>query len=335
MDLKLFCPLLIFTLFANSSETDSKIIEGSSEGKITSDSTFYNIEKSVVPSDSLIVESGETKTISNRTYQYKYLHIKPGGFLKVQNSSIHWCILWVTGDVIIEGTIEAKNFRVSRNEIKDNTPDGKELTHTYNLTAEGGTGGNGGNSAVSSVVPGGSGARGSAEWGGGGGSGGGVHIAGQQSRNGGPGVNATDWRGAPLAQDASSNVGGDGTRINPKGNGGLLMIYCTGTFKGANGKIDIRGTNGARGSRGGDGFSSTRGISGAGGGGGGAPGNEGGYAIIVANQYESECEVLTAGGYGGTGGAPGQYPNEATAGKTGQQGVAGLVDWLTLNQWNN
>src|SRR5690606_4395714 len=96
--------------------------------------------------------------------------------------------------------------------------------------------------------------------------------------------------------------GGDGGRLSSHCNGGLVFIYCGGTFIGQGGQIDIKGSQGENGKDGGRGTTSNRGYRGGGGGGGGAPGGEGGHLIIVAKNLQSECTVNANGGKGGIAG---------------------------------
>src|SRR5690606_7721115 len=232
----------------------------------------------------LIVKSGETLTLNNRTYQYNNVIIERNATLIITEQSTRWFILWASGDVKIEGKIIANNFRVGPRTVNDKTPDGKTISHTFNNDTEGGAGGNGGKAVggTPGSRSGGRGANGNTKAGGGGGSGGGIFIAGASTRLGGNGRDATDWRGAPLAELGFDNQGGDGGRLNSHSNGGLVFIYCGGTFIGQGGQLDIKGSKGEKGKDGGRGTTSNRGYCGGGGGGGGAPGGEGGHVIIVS-----------------------------------------------------
>jgi hypothetical protein len=285
----------------------------------------------------LVVKSGETLELSNRTYQYKNVLIESGGKIVITQQSTRWFILWASGNVIIAGKILGRYFRTGLRTVSDKTPDGRTITHEYKNESRGGAGGNGGIAfgGTPGSRSGGRGAEGTTDAGGGGGSGGGIYIAGPGTRLGGHGQDATNWRGAPLAQDGIGNQGGDGGRIEPNANGGLIFIYAGGEFIGTGGNIVVVGSPGVNGQSGGRGVDSNRGYRGGGGGGGGAPGGEGGHVIIVAGNLTSECKVEVSGGGGGPGGLGGKPEHGATSAYAGENGSAGVVDWLTLEQWND
>lgn len=280
----------------------------------------------------LIVESGQTISLAARLHQYNSIHVKKGGTLIIRPNSSQWSIWWVTGDVTIEGSVIGKRFSRSTAPIKDRTPDGKLIEHKFAQIARGGTGGTGGTAMRGATRNGGTGAAGNNEYGGGGGSGGGIHIQGSGTRLGGHGKNATDWRGAPIPDGGYGNQGGDGGRLSTHSNGALLLIYSGGVFRGT-GEVDLRGDAGEDGRQGGRGWSSNLGRRGAGGGGGGAPGGEGGRLVLVVKSLENDPNVLLDGGAGGKLGPPGSPPNYATPGSPGEDGGAGHLDILTLEQW--
>lgn len=284
----------------------------------------------------LIVEPNLLLTLPARLNQYRNIHVKPGAILAVQENSSQWCIIWASGEVLLEGSILVKRHRAGARSVQTTTPDGKSVTFQYNNQALGGTGGRGGASrGGSTIMQGGNGALGTVEYGGGGGSCGGAIIQGPSSRGGSAGNNATDWRGAPPATVGGppDSSGGAGARLDAYGNGGLLLIYCN-SFAG-NGAIVASGDGGRSGAAGASGSdaSSPRGGYGGSGGGGGAPGGQGGRIIIVAAEATDSVRYLVDGGRGGGGGAVGRYPNGAQPGTAGDSGEAGVVDFYTKQQW--
>lgn len=282
----------------------------------------------------LVVEAGKEKVLAARTHQFSRIHVKPGGRVVITPRSSRWSIWWVTGEVVIEGTVIGRDFARSPNPITDVTPDGKSLTHKFESTAEGGTGGSGGAASRGETRAGGSGARGTIDFGGGGGSPGGIHILGPQTRLGSEGLSASDWRGAEPAPDGGyDRRGGDGARIARHPNGALLLIYATGKFSG-DGVFDFAGQDGLEGSSGSSGTTSNRGQVGGGGGGGGAPGGDGGRLLVVAADIQNNTRFDALGGRGGPGGPAGPPTYGATAGRSGENGNAGYMDEIPLDEWS-
>lgn len=286
--------------------------------------------------NSLVIKSGETKTLSARTYQFESVKIENGGNLIIRSNSSRWCIIWVSGDVEINGEIKGTNFRRNQIAISDITPDGKKIEHKFSNVALGGSGGNGG---VASQLgagsrSGGTGASGTSEYGGGGGSGGGIHIQGHATRLGANGNNASDFRGAIAPDGGYGNSGGNGSRLSTYPNGALLLIYSEKTISG-NGIISLKGVNGGNGASGGRGANSNRGKRGAGGGGGGSPGGDGGRLVLIAEKFQEDLTIALDGGNGGSGGPAGNPANYATGGSKGEDGETGIVDFYTLDQWKN
>jgi hypothetical protein len=294
--------------------------------------SFKNMENT---SNDLIVRTGETKFMNTRTYRFDNVLIEQGGKLIITEQSTRWFILWVSGDVTINGEIEAINFKIGPRTVIDNTPDNKKIEHIYHNDVLGGTGGFGGISRLTNVGSrtGGQGALGTNKYGGGGGSGAGVYLMGAGSKLGGNGVNAIDWRGAPLTEFGYNNTGGNGGKVENSCNGGLIFIYCGGTFNGSGGRINLSGKNGENGQNGGHGDTGPQGSRGSGGGGGGAPGGEGGHFILVTDKLDSKCSINIRGGRGGNGGNAGQHQHGATNGSNGRNGSAGIEDYYKINEW--
>lgn len=281
----------------------------------------------------LVVEPGEIKTLSARTYNYSNIIIKQGGILQIQPGSNKWTILWVENNVTINGKIVARKFIFGSRTVSDKTPDGKQIDHTYMNAALGGTGGNGGNSRFAGHGrQGGIGADGTNQYGGGGGSGAGIIEAGSRTRIGGNGNDAIGWRGGPMGQ-AGLSPGGNGGKLPSKCNGGLIFIMAKNSFDGNGGEVDLGGEDGV------DGESinkcQTRGYNeGPSGGGGGSPGGEGGHLLIVSSNFVSYPQVNVLGGRGGSGGDVKCATLEgATNGSEGEYGETGLVDFMTMDQW--
>lgn len=281
----------------------------------------------------IVVRSGESRTIPPRLYQPSRLVVEEGGVLTIQPGANRWAVFWVSGDVTILGSIVAEQFSLGSSTVRDVTPDGVRIEHTFERAALGGMGGNGGVSSQlgAGTRSGGQGALGTNRYGGGGGSGGGIYIAGPSTRLGGPGRDAQGYQGAPLADMSNDNHGGNGGLTSTSAFGGLICIFAGGACE-ALGKISIRGSAGAPGARGGAGFNSNRGLRGGGGGGGGGPGGDGGRAILIGNGFET-CEIDAAGGLGGSGGSTTGFSNGATAGTDGEPGAAGLIDFYRRDQW--
>ena len=294
------------------------------------------IESLATPPD-LIVGPGESRRLPARTYRFGNISIDREGELVLIDGSSRWLILWAEGDVEIAGKITARNFRAAAQEVRDMTPDGRELFHSFENRAIGGTGGAGGSARHnSSGLPGGLGAPGTVEWGGGGGSGAGLYMMGAATRLTEPGRTATDWRAAP-ATTWGTTSDGDGARSDSRRNGGLVAIRAGGTMNLTGATIDARGNKGADGKRSsGDcpsGF--PYGNRGGSGGGGGAPGGDGGQVVLIASKFEglNSFRALVEGGAGGSGGQTACTFGGATAGSPGDAGTAGYIDRYSLSDW--
>lgn len=283
----------------------------------------------------LVVESGETKTISPRvSHVYENIIIKPNGILFIESNSNQWCILTAKQSIIIDGDINYRNFKKSDTPFVYKFPSGKSIEHTFSNQSLGGTGGNGGYSRGGSTISeGGRGAFGTKDYGGGGGSCGGAIIQGPQSRGGSRGSDAIDWRGAPPATNGGfGQAGGNGGKQLPHPNGGLLFLSAV-KF-GGTGKITLKGNNGVDGTRGSVGpEDGPRGEWGSSGGGGGAPGGDGGRCIIVYKELLSEPSIDVRGGIGGQGGGVTGNINNATSGTRGDDGTTGYYDYIQEDQW--
>lgn len=284
----------------------------------------------------LTVKSGKVEKLSPRVHYYNNIHVEQGGYIQIPENSSQWCILWVTGNVIIDGFVFGIKQKIGPRIIKGYTPDGKLIEHEYLNQAMGGDGGYGGTSRGGSInVQGGAGANGSNSFGGGGGSAGGAIIQGPSSTGGSGGINAIDWRGAQPASigGQTGGKGGDGGKLGTFTNGGLLFIYCN-KFS-CSGYIHLYGEHGQDGGEGYPGSEGgPRGQFGGSGGGGGSPGGEGGKFILVANEKPDQFYLNLNGGIGGKRGNIGKYPNGAQPGSKGEDGQSNAPDFYTVAQWN-
>jgi len=305
----------------------------------------YSLPVSAQSFPSLIVNSGEVKTLPARTFIYSEINIQQGGKLIIEPNSADWSILVSQGNVSINGTIEYKYFKSGSNTYNALTPSGENLTHKFSETSIGGVGGHGGSSACSlqgggSVyAEGGNGAAGSSSFGGGGGAGGGKrYISTACNRQVTKGNDAIGQNGGlPIPTNFFSPAGGNGGLKGIYVNGGLLYIYCGGIFNGLGGIIDVSGQPGNNGTNGSDNNPpyDIQGGSGGGGGGGGSPGGEGGVVILrIVGNAQFYPEIKVKGGTGGKGGKGGRgFANLSSIptsfggdGVDGQDGQNGLGD---------
>ncbi|MBU0486419.1 MAG: T9SS type A sorting domain-containing protein [Bacteroidetes bacterium] len=115
----------------------------------------------------LHIQNGETVDIAVGSIKdYNNLTIDSGGTLRVTGNAIDFTMIGVKGNLILNGTIEAKNSTASGN-TSVTAPDGTVLSSTIVQQP----GGNGGNGGEISTLPGGAGGAESNGDGGGGGSG--------------------------------------------------------------------------------------------------------------------------------------------------------------------
>lgn len=206
-------------------------------------------------------------------------------------------------------------------------PGGAGTAGTAGGTGGGGQGGwreNNGNSAPSvgqgaagTCFSGGAGSGGL--WSNGGGSTSNAEANGGAGSNAGPAQQSSGAFGGAGNPGGSANGTGSGDQGNMNGTGGVLVIYCTGTFSGS-GSITCNGVNGGTriGSSDQDGSAGTSG--------GGA---SGGGSVTVFYGSDSFSGTFTANG--GTGGTrTGSCSSGACAGGHGGNGGAGTARRLSI-----
>jgi hypothetical protein len=289
----------------------------------------------------LIVKSGQSRSIAQRTHRFKRVIIESGASLKILGRSRQWCIIDCEEEFVCHGTIHGKGIPNGAAPIDAVAPNGTHLTYIFPTNARGGRGGSGGGSVSNTRndrerrASGGRGANGTLLYGGGGGGGGGAGFCAPcRSSEVQAGSDAMDELGGLGGQvgRTSGGDGGDGGRPNRNRNGVLLYIKAK-SFDGSNGFIDLKGVNGDGGEEGGGGSRDTYSGSaeGNGGGSGGAPGGDGGVLVVEYNSLVAETRVNTQPGFGGPPGSPGSgRGNPGTRGRRGDEGEGGYADWIQM-----
>jgi hypothetical protein len=279
----------------------------------------------------LIVASGQTKSLVQRTHKFNRLIVESGGKLIVKGSARKWFIIHCENEVIINGEIAGNGIPFGSQPIESTCPSGLTISHSFFNSARGGHGGDGGpsRSRAGHRAQGGKGENGTQNYGGGGGGGASATCDNINNHRAFRGGNANGQIGGQPGE-YGRGYGGDGGRSNRFGNGMLLYIHGT-SFDGTNGVISLKGKRGDRGSDAGGGHNSSRCMRGGGGGGGGTPGGDGGVLIVETETLIEYPHVVVKGGKGGERGKGGKYSSPmGQNGRDGDNGEDGYVDWLTV-----
>lgn len=276
------------------------------------------------PVPALILEPGETRSLSAQRWVFSSVVIPQGARLEVPDGGGQPLELIVSGDFRLQGEIVARGWVSNDASYSFVLPNGQPISVSQSNQNRGGDGGDGGSGGGGL---GGRAAQGTTDYGGGGG-GGGVRASyhgGVGTRNG---ADAIDYRGARAVEAHCSKGGGDGSRRDPYANGGIIYLEIRGRLDGTGGRIDVAGHRGGNGRDGTNrGMAGSNCTFGAGGPGGGAPGGQGGWVVayvegsITAYPY---VEVM-----GGAGGNPGSSLTNSGAlpATAGQRGLRGNAYW--------
>lgn len=298
-------------------------------------------------SGALVIESGQIVTIpAGSVRDYSYLRIDSGGKLVVDAGGGNWTMIGISGEAIINGSIEARNGQHTGGSFSTQAPDatgsllGEPLN--YGITQKSGGDGTGGNAVL--WYSGGCGGYCSSTWtqgglsyfgnGGGGGGGSGYDVP---LTRGGDGENASSnasgaggYAGSPGVAGGSSVTTYGANGIN--GTSGTTNIYSgsggSGGFRGSHGQglylkfkngatgtgaVSVAGKKGGNGGTGGAGGGDGNIMGGTGGAGGGGAGGSGGAIVIRYRDLLSNALNFSAvGGQGGTGANAGQSGDNGT-----------------------
>lgn len=309
--------LIIFALAGiggvKASSTGERVSESSALAPV--EGSIVHTPWSAPPSGTLLVKSGQRKTISPGSVRYfKSIMVESGGILDISRGRARFTSIKSAGDCNIHGLVVSQNFKSPAGSFSQTAPDGQQLLAELDESNIGGDGGRGSDTSQyhgKCVANGGMGAPGTTKYGGGGGSDSWVSVVGGHCTRYYHGVDAKDWRGARQRKVGSGGNGGKRGR-----NGGYLYLNCVGTLNVEGGKFIMSGESGQGG---GGGITRSRyQRNKSSGSGGGGPGGHGGFLYLKYGKLKGELNVDVSGGQGGAAGYNAEY--NGTKGEDGYPG---------------